>query len=355
MLARVLRQVFHGAADSPVRALVGEGNALAAAGDHAAALIRYERAIALDPRSAVAHNNRSLSLYAVGRIREAWAEAEWRFQMQDSTRRFVAAPPVPRWDGGRLPGALIVLWEQGLGDILQHLRFLPLAAERAAAISFLCPVALAGLARNSFPEANVIAARKGVAPEWRRYAAYAPLQSLPHILGLDPHALPAPPYLKAPGRVARAPSMGEFRAGIVWRTSGDEPHRDCPLAEMLALAHSGARLVSLQFRPTAQENALLMHAQVEQRAGDFLETADEAENVDAIVSADTSTVHLAAALGRPTFALLNEPYSVRWAMRGERSPWYPSLRLLRKRASDPWAAPVAEATRALRAMIEEGG
>jgi len=350
MLTRLLRQVFRGAAATPVEALVDEGNARAANGDHAAALAAFDRAIALDPQSAVAHNNRSLSLHALGRLREAWAESEWRFQMQASTRQFVAAPPVPRWDGGRCEGALLVLWEQGLGDIIQHLRFLPLAAQRAAGLAFLCPASLAGLVRHSFAGITVIEAGDGVVPDWTRCSAYVPLLSLPHALGLDWATLPAAPYLKAPGMVP--PGTAErFRTGIVWRTSGDEPHRDVPLDQMLALAASGAQLVCLQFRPTPEERSLLAGAAIEERAGDFLATADEVANLDAIVSADTSTVHLAAALGRPTFALLNEPYSVRWTLEGERSPWYPSLRLLRKRAGETWAGPVAAATAALRAMI----
>jgi len=354
MLANMLRQVFRGAAGNPADALVAAGNALAAAGDHAGALERFERAIALAPDLAVAHNNRALSLFAVGRMREAWAEYEWRFQMQAGTRRFVAAPPLPRWDGSPLPGVLLVLWEQGLGDIIQHLRFLPLAAARARGIALLCPAALAGLVRHSFPRVDVIEARKGEAPEWARFAAQVPLLSLPHALGLDPDTLPAQPYLRAPGRVAAAATEDEFRVGIVWRTSGDEPHRDCPLGDMLALAQGGARLVSLQFRPSAAEAELLARAGVEQRAGDFLATADEAMRVHAIVSVDTSMVHLAAALGRPTLALLNEPYFVRWTMHGESSPWYPSLRLLRKRAADPWPGLVDRAAAVLDAMKGRG-
>lgn len=354
MLANMLRQVFRGAAGNPADALVDAGNALAAAGDHAGALERYERAIALAPDLAVAHNNRALSLFALGRLREAWAEYEWRFQMQAGTRRFVAAPPLPRWDGSALSGDLLVLWEQGLGDIIQHLRFLPLAAERVHGVAFLCPGALVGLARHSFPRIDVIEARKGEAPQWARYAAQVPLLSLPHALGLDPDMLPAQAYLRAPGRVPAAAPADGFRVGIVWRTSGDEPHRDCPLGDMLALAQGGARLVSLQFRPNAGEAEQLARAGVEQRAGDFLATADEAMRVHAIVSVDTSMVHLAAALGRPTFALLNEPYFVRWTMHGETSPWYPSLRLLRKRATEPWPVLIARVAARLDAMTGGG-
>lgn len=354
MLSRLLRNVLHRPRPDAA-ALVDAGNALALAGDHAGAVARYEQAIALEPRSAVAHNNRSLSLHALGRIREAWAESEWRFQMQEGTRRFVAAPPAPRWDGQALSGRLLVLWEQGLGDIIQHLRFLPLAAARASGLAFLCPLRLAGLVRRSFPDVDVIDATPGTAPEWSQYAALAPLLSLPHLLGLDWDTLPSQPYLSAPagGPVPRAHSG--LRVGIVWRTSGDEPHRDCPLADMLRLAGAEVTLVSLQFQPDAEEQALLAGAGIAQRAGNFLDTADEAMRVDAVVSVDTSMAHLAAALGRPTFALLNEPYAVRWTLQGDTTPWYPTMRLLRKRAAEPWSVPLGAAAKALRAMMAAGG
>lgn len=354
MLSRILRQVFLGGSRKPVDVFVDEGNVLAAAGDHAGALVRYERAITLDPESAVAHNNRSLSLHALGRMPEAWAESEWRFLLQDKTRRFVSAPPVRRWDGHPFAGSLIVLWEQGLGDMLQHLRFLPLAAGRVGKLAMLCPPALADLVCYSFPDTEMIEARRGVTPDWRRFDACVPLLSLPYLLGLTVESLPAQPYLDAPREnPRRVPREGGFHVGIVWRSSAYEQRRDCSLAAMLALAQSGARLVSLQHRLTADEQDLLERAGVEQRAGEtLLQTASEAMQLDAVVSVDTSVLHLAAALGRPTIGLLNEPYAVRWTMRGGGSPWYPTLRLVRKRGPESWAGPVAEATLALREIFE---
>ncbi len=356
MLARIIREVFRGVAARAPRAedpaaLVEQGNAHAEAGDHAAAVDCFERAIARDPSSAVAHNNLSLSLFALGRLRDAWRESEWRFQMQDSTRAFAAAPPVPRWRGQPLAGGrLIVLWEQGLGDVIQHLRFLPAAAQRAGDAAFLCSAALAPLVRASFPEIEVLEARKGQAPEWRRFDAHVPLLSLPHVLGVAEDALPVAPYLKVPGAGPRAAEAGIVRVGIVWRTSGDDPRRDCPLPEMLAMAGGSVRLVCLQFQPKPDEKVLLDAAGIEQRAGDFVATAREALDLDAVVSVDTSTVHLCAALGRPTLVLLNEPYFVRWQASGRTSRWYPSVTLLRKRGAEPWRQPVGEAATLLRAM-----
>lgn len=336
------------AAPATADALVDEGNRLAARGEHERALACYDRALAQDASLAVAQNNRSLSLFALGRTREAWIASEARFQLQEKTRRFAASPPVPRWDGAPLAGRLLVLWEQGLGDVLQHLRFLPVAAARAGGLAFLCPAPLAGLVAHSFPGIEVLVARKGWSPDWRAYAAHVPLLSLPLALGSDPDALPTPPYLRARGAQPRGERRARVELGIVWRTSGDEPHRDCPLEELLSLASEDVRLVSMQFAPTEAERAALEREGIEERVGDFLFTADAVLGVDAVVTADTAMLHLAGALGHAVHGLLNEPYSVRWTQAGSRTPWYPSAHLHRKRATEPWRVAIEAAARALR-------
>lgn len=348
MLQQLIRDLLRRPAPASAASLVERGNRLAADGAHEAALACYDRALGLDPQSAVAHNNRALSLFALGRTRQAWAESEWRFQMQEKTRRFAASPPVPRWAGEPLAGRLLVLWEQGLGDVLQHLRFLPGAGRRVQGLAFLCPAPLAGLVRQSFPEVDVLVARQGWTPDWSAYAAHVPLLSLPLALDADPDALPAPPYLRASGVRASPPRRAALEIGIVWRTSGDEPHRDCPLQELLVLASADVRLVSLQFAPTGTERDLLASAGVEERVGDFVATADAVLGLDAVVTADTAMLHLAGALGHPVHGLLNEPYSVRWTQSGSRTPWYPSARLHRKRAVQPWRVAVDAAARALK-------
>ncbi len=354
MLVRLLRGIWHrrrAAGAQSAQQLCDEGNRLAAAGAHERAAALYERALAADPRLAVAHSNRALSLTALGRLGEAWEEAEWRLALQTKTREFIARVPIARWRGEPLAGTLLVLWEQGLGDMIQHLRFLGLAAARAGRAAFLSPPKLAGLARASFPQVEVLAVEHAP-PDWSRFAAYVPLLSLPLALRLEPKVLPAAPYLCVPPGVApRAAPRARPAVGIVWRSGPDEPGRDCPLPLMLALAAPGLSLVSLQFEPTARERAQLAAAGVPEGAGDFLETAALAMQLDAVVSVDTSALHLAAALGRPTKGLLNEPASVRWMIGRRDSPWYPSLSLYRKRPTEPWEGLIGEVARDLRAEL----
>jgi tetratricopeptide (TPR) repeat protein len=322
--------------------LVELGNARAASGDHAAAVNCYARALALDPALAVAHNNYSLSLTALGRLREAWAEAEWRFQLQPAVRDFLKSPPLPFWRGERIEDELLVLWEQASGDMIQYLRFLPLARERVGAVGIICPPELRRLVASSFPAVELLPPDQAVT--WSDYVAFVPLLSLPHVMGLDEQSLPTGPYLKVPEQPKSS------KVGIVWRSSAFDPSRNCRLEDLQPLADAGLDLVSLQYEPTADERDRLRAWGAEERGSsfkDFFDTAVALQTVRALVTVDTSVAHLAGALGVPAHLLLNEPAAVRW-MSGEKSLWYPSMRLHRKVGVDAWQGSMARVLSLLR-------
>lgn len=291
--------------------------------------------------------NRSLALTALGRWEEAWREAEYRFALQASTREFMRRVPIERWRGGPLDGTLLVLWEQGLGDMIQYLRFLPFAGALAGRVAFVCHRPLGRLVRESMPEVELIAADE--APRWEHYAAYAPLLSLPFMLRWDGQHLPSEPYLRADRPAARG-STSDMRIGIVWRGSDFDPSRTCTLQDLLPLAQTGARLVNLQLETTADERTLFARHAVEdpmQGAEDFLDTARVLTSVDGVVAIDTSVAHLAGAMGTPLYLLLNTPAAPRWMTGRGDSPWYPSARIFRKPARAAWAQVVAATVAAL--------
>lgn len=323
--------------------LVELGNARAASGDHAAAVTYYQRALALDAGFVVAHNNCALSLTALGRLREAWAEGEWRFQLQPALVEFMKKPPIPFWRGERIEDELLVMWEQASGDMIQYLRFLPLARERVGAVGFLCPPELRRLVASSFPAVELLPTDQPVT--WGDYVAFVPLLSLPHVMGLDEPGLPKAPYLKVPEQAKSS------RIGIVWRSSAFDPARNCRLEDLQPLADAGFQLVSLQYEPTAEEQARLRAWGAEERGSsfkDFFDTAVALQSLRALVTVDTSVAHLGGALGVPTHLLLNEPAAVRW-MSGEESLWYPSMRLHRRTSgADSWQAPMGRVVSLLR-------
>ena len=324
--------------------LVELGNARAASGDHAAAAGYYERALAIDSTYVGAHVNYALCLTALGRLREAWAEGEWRFELDPPLREFLGKLPIPRWRGESMEDELIVLAEQGAADMFQYLRFLPLARERVGAVGLLCPPHLHRLVAQSFPSVELLVPDKPVT--WSDYVSFVPLLSLPHAMMLDAKDIPREPYLKA--RVVQAKSE---KVGIVWRSGAFGPDADCRLEDLRPLAESGLPLVSLQEQPTREEQALLRSWGAEDRGSAFADYADGAAalgSVRALVTVDGPFTHLAGALGVPAHLLLNEPADVRWMAGVEETLWYPSLRLYRKRRDEPWAAPARRAVERLR-------
>ena len=333
-------------------ALTGLGDACARAGEHAEAVAYYRRALAADPCLAVAHNNLSLSLTALGELQEAWREAEWRYELPEARTYYPRGKLGPRWDGAALgERRLLVHWEQGYGDIIQHLRFLPPLAARAARFVFECPPPLLRLATAALGAEHVVESRAELPP----FDFCAPLLSLPLLLGASARALPVPPYLAAYAAVAarlRQRWSGGARRllGVAWRSSTFDPKRDIELAALLALAGESVRLVSLQKEASAAERALL-GARGAIEAGsdfaDFFDTATAIAALDAVLTVDTSVAHLAGALGRPGWVLLSEPAAVRWMLDRADTPWYPSMRLLRRAPGQTWEAALAEARAAL--------
>jgi ADP-heptose:LPS heptosyltransferase len=74
---------------------------------------------------------------------------------------------------------------------------------------------------------------------------------------------------------------------------------------------------------------------------DYADTAALVENLDLVVSVDTSVAHLAGALGKPVWILLPNDPDFRWLLGREDSPWYPSARLIRQPSFRDWDSVLA--------------
>lgn len=330
------------------QAWTGLGDMAAAQGDHASAVGHYERAIRSEPQLAVAHNNFSQSLHALGRLEEAWRESEWRFAAPGAQALYPHTLALPRWDGSSPRGRLLVHWEQGFGDMLQHLRFLPLLEARRIDFVFECPPPLARLVTRALGSGRVCVA-SDAAPDVAGFAAACGLLSLPHVLGVTAQTLPSPPYLEAdPAEGWRMLDRAGInveaetgvRIGVVWRGSNFDPARNACLEDFSALGSTGARLVSLQKDLTTGESTLLAEMggiDASALLSDFAATADIVAGLDRVFSVDTAVAHLAGALGKPVELLLNEHPAVRWGAAGEETPWYPSMRLLRRHPGSSWS------------------
>ncbi len=312
------------------------------------AVVAFTEAARVSPAPARALYHRGMAHLLAGRFAEGWAEYEHRLGVSELQPRLLTAP---LWDGSRLAGRrLLVVCEQGYGDVFQAIRLLPRLLGLGGTVVFECPGELRTLLAPVLAGCEVVPLRGRGAPD-ARFDAWVPLLSLPHRLGLTLEELPGEvPYLRA-----EAVAMPEGGIGVCWAGSARHPqdHQRSMDPEFLAPL-AGMRLVSLQ-----KEAGL--HAPLPEFAGvlqappiplaDFAATARVIAGLDAVVTVDTAIAHLAGAMGRPTFLLLAHAAEWRWLMGRADTPWYPSMRLVRQPAPGDWPAAVAMVAAGLRGVV----
>lgn len=294
----------------------------------------------LDARLALARLHLLKANFAVG-----WAAYEWRRRYRDPSRREL---PGPEWDGAPISGkTLLVYTEQGLGDAIQFLRFLPMLSARGAKVVLLVGKELKRLCRDllSFPGKTCCRDRSLPA-----FDCHIPLQSVPLrlCLGRDdivterPYVQVAPPVKhKLP-----IPRGARLKVGLVWAGQSasvyDRHHRPIPLERLLPLAaFPDVVLYALQVGQRAEDLRTQAHPalikDLSPRLGDLADTADIIRQLDLVITVDTSVAHLAGAMGKAVWVLLPFAPDWRWMPDGENTPWYPSMRLFRQRAPRQWA------------------
>lgn len=351
----------------PEEALASFDRAIALAGDDAEAfdhrgtalvelnrlpqaLASYDRAIALDQGSAAdAMFHRGMTSLLMGDFAAGWTGFERRFERRNAERRKFDAP-VPHWRGEALNGKrLIVYEEQGLGDIIQFARYLPLLAAQGAEVSFQLRPALHRLLRSLGPDIRLI----GAPLENEAFDYQCALMSLPHVTGTRLDSIPADgPYLRAEESLSelwrrRFAGPGLF-VGIAWQgnpQSRIDIGRSIPLQRFAPLAEvPGVRLISLQKTHGLDQLAHLPAGMAVETLGPsfdggpdaFIDTAAAMMGLDLIVTSDTSIAHLAGALGRPVWLALKLVPDWRWLLERADSPWYPSMTLYRQRVRNDW-------------------
>ena len=326
------------------------------------ALSHLDKALAIDPNYVKARYNRSLVLLSLGRLTEGFAEYEWRQRASEFQPRNFQQPT---WDGSPLGDkTLLVYAEQGWGDTLQFIRYLPLVARRCSHVIVEVPKTMQPLLAQAGLE-NLVAQGSALP----RFDVQVSLVSLPHVFGTTLETIPADvPYLKADEQLLDA-WRGElaeydgFKVGIVWQgrpTFHGDRYRSIPLRCFAPLAEvPGVRLFSLQKGPGIEQISALQDAfdvvdlgsRVHCESRDFMDTAAAMKHLDLVVSSDTACAHLAGALDVPVWVALQFSPAWRWLTRREDSPWYPRARLFRQATFGDWAGVFRSIARELRQQV----
>ncbi|MGB8277252.1 MAG: tetratricopeptide repeat protein [Methylovirgula sp.] len=324
--------------------LSSRGVALKELGHLSEAIASFDEALKLKPDYPDARNNLAGALLLGGDLAQGFDAYESRWERSNAPRKTLYST-LPTWSGEPLDGRRILVWdEQGLGDLIQFSRYLPALVDRGAEVTLLGRRSTFHLL-GTLPNPPHFIER--VADE-NAYDYQIALMSLPHVFGTTLETIPAQlPYLYAePQRVAQwAARIGAhgFRIGICWRGNPKiNLERSVPLASFAPLAAiEGVRLISLMKDADHEANSSAVPIETlgpELDAGPyaFIDTAAVMAHLDLIVTSDTSIAHLAGALGRPAYLALKRVPDWRWLMHGERSRWYPTLRLFRQIERGDW-------------------
>lgn len=314
-----------------------------------------DRALKADSSNAVLQWERALSLLQNGQYEAGFEAYESRLRIPSYRNRRPEGTP---WDGTPLNGrTLFVSTEQGFGDALLMARYVPLLKRFGGRVIMEC-----------HPELRrVLSTLEGVdeflpagAP-FPHYDVHASLMGLPLLLGTTVETVPPPTRLHVPeDACAKAadllgPDQGLFRVGIVWSgrvTFADNTRRATSLDRFLGLIGvPGVQFYSLQKGPPEEQLAKLGTNKLITALGpnlnDFAETAAVVQKLDLVLMTDSSVAHLAGSLGTPVWNLVQHvPYWI-YGFTGDRTPWYPSMRLFRQGLDEAWEPTFAAARAAL--------
>jgi len=321
------------------------------------ALEHFRRVQVLQPDDMQARYFESLILLTQGHYLAAWDKHEARLRLAwagEQPRDFVQ----PQWSGDEdIAGRTILLHaEQGFGDAIQFVRYVPLVAAWGAAVLLELDRRLLALCSGVAGVATLVGRGEELPP----FDLHCPLLSLPRAFRTELATIPAEvPYLHADAarEAAWRERLGERhgrRVGIAWSGSPIHPNdraRSIPLAvfaPLLARPGLEFHVVQQHVRPADREILRAMPQVRDHSRGltDFAETAALLSQMDLVISADTAVAHLADALALPTWLLLPFSHDWRWLIGRDDSPWYPTMRLFRQPVGGDWRS-VIDAVAAL--------
>lgn len=321
------------------------GSALQEAGQIEQAISEFRAALNFAPDHAAIHYNLSLALLLSGDLPAGFAEHRWRWKVPQlglTHRSF----PQPQWDGSAPSGTRILIYcEQGFGDSIQFMRYVPIIAQRGAHVILQLPAELVNLAQTLAGSPQIVRFGDPL-PE---FDAHVAMLDLPLVIGATLQSIPTAPYFSATPadtehwrtRIAQV-STGKPKVGIAW--AGRPEHRNdrnrsIPFAEIESLLqNNSAQFFSLQLNAPANPELTEWTSELH----DFSASAGLIANLDLIISVDTSVAHLAGAMGKPVWLLLPFAPDWRWLIKRSDSPWYPTMRIFRQARAGGWSAVLRE-------------
>jgi tetratricopeptide (TPR) repeat protein len=344
-------------------AIINKAFSLAHLRRFAEAFALYDFMKVRHPGHAEAEWRRSHLDLLLGNFEAGWAGREARVRLPElPIARFDYLQP--RWLGKEpVDGKTILIhMDEGSGDAIQFVRYVPMLAARGARVILMVADALCPLLSELAGVSECVPFSATTLPA---FDMYCPITSLPLAFGTRLETIPAETaYLPAPAASRlqawedRLGPHDRLRVGLVW--SGNPKHvndhnRSLPLSDLAQILDLDATFVSLQ-KDLKPEDKATLPAQTNivdltDHLTDFAETAALVSCLDVVITVDTSVAHLAGALGRPTWILLPYAPDYRWLLDRDDSPWYPTVRLFRQTETREYASVLERVRTELNALV----
>ena len=331
------------------------------------AVVANRQALAIDPGYAAAAWNLSQLQLLRGDFEAGWAGQEARWKIPNLSSGYPKLSQ-PKWLGAEpVAGKTILVGaNEGIGDAIQFVRYVPMLAARGARVILVVPDSVVPLLAGIEGVAQCLPRSRQELPD---FELHVPLSSLPLAFATRLDTIPADvPYLPAPaaehvrGWENRLGAHDRMRVGLVWAGNprhNNDRNRSLPLRRLAPLFDFDVAFISLQKDPRPDDRALLAERQeigdFTADLTDFAETAALISCLDLVITVDTSVAHLAGALGCPTWILLPFTPDFRWLLDRDDSPWYPTARLFRQTRAGDYESVIERVRRELRAQIAAAG
>lgn len=324
----------------------------------------FDIALQFEPENPAIHYNKAHALLIKGNYDEGWTEYGWRKKRKEFFPREFSRPELK--SGMDVNGKTILVYdEQGLGDTIQFVRYIPMLQKLGAIVIFECNKMLLGLFREHTVGRKMIG-RDRIKEPPIEYDYQIPLLSLPQFFNTTINNIPSEvPYIYADSSYSKkmAGIIGnskEYKIGIVW--GGNPVHtgdsnRSCRLENFKALLSvPNIKFYSLQKGgPLDQlEECNFPITVLNEYLDTFMDTAAAIENLDLVITIDTSVAHLAGAMGKRTWLLLPFFPDWRWMLDRKDSPWYPTMKLFRQNEEGNWKTVMKEIETELRELVATG-
>ncbi|NWF97987.1 MAG: tetratricopeptide repeat protein [Nitrospirae bacterium] len=315
----------------------------------------YRKSLEINPELIDVHVNLALSLLLNGDYLTGWEEYEWR---KKQLPKIFSKPFWESYDDDVSGKKILIYTEQGFGDAIQFIRYIPFVYELGAKIILICPKELKSLFQNIQGIYNILTFGEKI-PD---FDLHCPILSLPYIFKTTIENIPSNiPYLFPDKTIINkwaekihSDNNNKLKIGIAWsgRNHVHNINLFAPLSDINEVTFFSLQKGEAASQALNPPNGMKIIDYSDQIT-DFLDTAGIIMNLDLVISIDTSVAHLAGALGKNVWTLLTYVPDWRWLLNRKDSPWYPTMRLFRQKSIGNWNSVFSKVLNELNIIIRK--